>query len=248
MTRASGKALAALGVAAAAHAAPALTALLGVRVRLFPRLAGIGDANRVALTFDDGPDPASTPRFVELLAARGVRATFFLLGSMLARSPRLGRDMVAAGQELAVHGWAHDNLLLCGPSTTYHDLAAARSLIADATSQVPRFFRPPYGVLTTPALLAARRLDLEPVLWTCWGEDWTPTATPQSIVEKVRGGLGGGGTILLHDCDFLTVPGAWRSSLAALPPLLDECARRGFAVGPLREHWSPRQHAETPRS
>jgi peptidoglycan-N-acetylglucosamine deacetylase len=231
---------------AAAHGVPATTVLPQVRLRLFPQLSGIGDSGRVALTFDDGPNPASTPHFIDVLATRNVHATFFLLGSMLEKAPGLGRELVAAGHEVAVHGWTHRNLLLRGPSSTYRDIARAHALIAEVTGRVPRFYRPPYGVLTTAALLTARSLNLTPVLWTCWGKDWTRSATPTSIVDTLRAGLAGGGTVLLHDsdCKFargswrasLLAQGGWRSSLAALPRLLDECERRGLKVGPLDGH------------
>lgn len=229
-------AVATAGVAAAVHAAPALTKLPRLRLRLFSRLAGFGDPDRVALTFDDGPNLASTPRFLDALATRGVRATFFLLGSLLARAPGLGRDLVAAGHEVAVHGWTHRHLLVQGPTATYADLARSQALIAETTGLVPRYFRPPYGVFSASALLAARRLDLTPVLWTCWGRDWTPSATPQSVLATVREGLTGGGTLLLHDWNRAPEPSAWRSTLAALPRLLDDCAERGLRVGPLSEH------------
>lgn len=246
MVRDGWKASAAAVSVVAAQMAPALTGLNRIRLPLFPRLAGVGDPHRVALTFDDGPDPASTPQFVDALAARGVRATFFLLGSMLTKAPGLGRDLVAAGHEVAVHGWAHHNLLLRGPSATYDDLIRARALVAETTGQVPRFFRPPYGLLSAGALLAARRLDLTPVLWTCWGRDWTASATPESVFGTVRAGLTGGGTVLLHDSDCTSAPGAWRSSLAALPYLIDECAARGLQVGPLAEHGGLIGQATTP--
>lgn len=84
--------------------------------------------------------------------------------------------------------------------------------------------------------MAARRLDLTPVLWTCWGRDWTRTATRSSVLDTLRGGLTGGGTVLLHDSDCTSAPGAWRASLAALPHLLEECLSRGWRVGPLGEH------------
>jgi peptidoglycan/xylan/chitin deacetylase (PgdA/CDA1 family) len=230
-----------MGVAAAVHCAPALTALPRVRTRLFPRLAGLGDPDRVALTFDDGPHPDSTPHFVEALRARGVRATFFLLGSMLARTPELGRELVDAGHEVAVHGWGHRNLLLEGPGATYDELARAAEFIAGTTGSRPRFFRPPYGVLSLPALLAARRLELTPVLWSRWGKEWSRSATLGSVRETLTAGLTGGATVLLHDSDCAFASGSgsgsWRFSLAALPVLLDHCADRGLRVGPLREHW-----------
>jgi peptidoglycan/xylan/chitin deacetylase (PgdA/CDA1 family) len=228
---------AAMGVAAALHCAPAVTALPRLRTRLFPRLSGLGDPDSVALTFDDGPHPASTPHFVEALAAHRVRATFFLLGSMLARNPELGRELVAAGHEVAVHGWGHRNLLLERPRATYDELARAYTLIAETTGTRPRFFRPPYGVLSMPALLAARRLELTPVLWTRWGKEWSRSATLRSVRDTLTAGLTGGATVLLHDCDTAFAAGSWRFSLAALPLLFDTCAARGLRVGPLSEHW-----------
>ena len=84
-------AMLALGGLAVGHAGPGVTALGPVRQRFFPRLSGLGRADHVALTFDDGPDPAWTPAFLEVLAKWQVRATFFMLGSMAAREPGLRR-------------------------------------------------------------------------------------------------------------------------------------------------------------
>jgi peptidoglycan/xylan/chitin deacetylase (PgdA/CDA1 family) len=224
------------GAAVLVHTAPALLSVWSRRSGRSAPLAGRGDPKRVALTFDDGPNPASTPHFIETLARYRVHATFFVLGCMAARSPALCRSLVTAGHEVAVHGWTHRNLLLRGPLATYRDLAGTRALLTDLTGQVPRYFRPPYGVFSTPALLAARYLGLTPVLWTCWGKDWTASATPRTVVNTLLPGLTGGATVLLHDSDGGPAPDAWRSTLAALPQLLDECARRGLRVGPLRDH------------
>nr|WP_233473131.1 polysaccharide deacetylase family protein [Longispora fulva] len=223
-------------LAGAAHAVPALTSVAPLRRVLLPDLAGIGDPRHVALTFDDGPDPASTPAFLAALDTAGVRATFFLLGRMLHRAPALGRELAAAGHEIALHGWGHRCLLARGPAGTYDDLARGRDLIADVTGRPPRWWRPPYGVLTTPALTAARRLGLTPVLWTAWGRDWTARATPASVLATVRKDLVGGGTVLLHDSDCTSAPGAWRATLGALPALIDGIRDRGLAIGPLAEH------------
>ncbi|MFJ6198029.1 polysaccharide deacetylase family protein [Micromonospora sp. NPDC092111] len=234
--RTAGRLVTGLAALGGLHLAPAVTALPPLRGRLLHRLDGVGPPDRIALTFDDGPDPESTPRFLEVLAAHRVRATFFLLGSMLLRSPALGRQIVAAGHEVALHGWEHRNLLLRGPVGTCRDIAAGRALVTAVTGQPPRFFRPPYGVLTGAALLTTRRLALRPVLWTCWGRDWTRSADAGSVLARVRSGLSGGGTVLLHDSSCAAAPGAWRAGLNALPHLLDECRRRGWTVGPLGEH------------
>ncbi|WP_329127076.1 polysaccharide deacetylase family protein [Streptomyces sp. NBC_01465] len=224
--------------ATALHAGPLISTFGPLRNRLMPGLSGRGRPGHVALTFDDGPDHLSTPHFLRLLAARDIRATFFLLGSMAVRSPGLVQEMSAAGHEIALHGWAHKPLLLRGPRATYEDLARADGLIGDLTGTPSRLFRPPYGILTGPAHLAVRRLDLTPVLWTTWGEDWRAKATPRSVYDTVVRDLRGGGTILLHDSDCTSTTGSWRTTLAALPRLLDTCAERGWEVGPLREHYT----------
>ncbi len=220
----------------AAHAAPALTTYGPLRNRWLPGLSGRGRTDHVALTFDDGPDPLSTPFFLRELDRHQVRATFFVLGSMARRSPGLLREMAAAGHEIGIHGWRHRPLLLCGPRGTYDDLARARDEVGGITGETPRLFRPPYGVMSTATHLAARRLGLVPVLWTAWGEDWTRHATPRSVHRTVTADLRGGGTVLLHDSDCTSAPGAWRSALGALPLILDTCAREGLTPGPLREH------------
>jgi peptidoglycan/xylan/chitin deacetylase (PgdA/CDA1 family) len=233
--------------AVAAHAAPSITAVSPVRAAMFPTLSGVGLPATIALTFDDGPDPRSTPAFLELLQARGVSATFFLLGAMVHRAPELARRVVQSGHEVGVHGYHHRCLLWRGPKSTMDDLRAARDIVAETTGVRPRWFRPPYGILTTSALVAARSLHLQPVLWTAWGRDWSAGATPDSIVRTVRSGLRPGGTVLLHDSDCTSAPGSWRNTLAALPDLLDYCSRQGWRVGPLRRHGVPRSEVPVQR-
>ena len=229
-------AMLALGGLAVTHAGPGVTALGPVRQRFFPRLSGLGRADHVALTFDDGPDPAWTPAFLEVLAKWQVRATFFMLGSMAARSPGLAAEVAGAGHEVAVHGWAHRYTVLRGPRAVADDLARARDAVAGATGAQPLLYRPPYGVLSAGALAAARRLGLTPVLWTCWGREWTLGATPRSVWATLGGNLTGGATVLLHDSDCTSPPGSAAAALGALPLLLEECAIRGLQAGPVAEH------------
>jgi peptidoglycan/xylan/chitin deacetylase (PgdA/CDA1 family) len=216
--------------------APGLTALAPVRRRLFPRLAGQGEPGHVALTFDDGPDPASTPAVLELLAARQVHATFFLLGSMVTKAPQLAAEIAAAGHEIAVHGWEHRCTITQPPWVVRAQLARAADTVAAAGGRLPRVYRPPYGVLSAGALAAARALTLTPVLWTCWGREWQPGSTPDSVYQTVSRDLAGGGCVLLHDSDCTSPPGSAAAALGALPRILGECGRRGLTVGPLASH------------
>ncbi|MCP2167611.1 polysaccharide deacetylase family protein [Goodfellowiella coeruleoviolacea] len=236
MSRTRG-AVAVAGLSAAlAHLLPVAVSLRPVRMSVLPALAGIGTPGHVALTFDDGPHPGSTPAYLRLLDQHRVRATFFVLGSKLAAHPGLGRDITAAGHEIALHGWTHRCLLRQGPAATYRDLARGGETITEVTGQRPRWFRAPYGVFTGASLGVAALLGLRPVLWTSWGVDWTSRATGSSVLAAVTRQLVGGGTVLLHDGDASAAPGAWRATVAALPGVLDLCRRRGLSVGPLCEH------------
>ncbi len=238
MTRPMRWGTAATGVIAALQWAPALTSITPLRRVLAPALSGISNNGYIALTYDDGPDPRSTPQFLDLLARHNVRATFFLVGEHATTYPDLVRRMAKEGHELAVHGWTHTASPLSPPGQLAADLAQTRELLEDLGEDYVRWYRPPFGVLTTEALWSARRVGLQTVLWSTWGRDWSPRATPTSIVRKVNRVLRPGGTVLLHDTDRESAQDSWRGTLAASDYLLTAWARQGRQVGPLRDHWT----------
>jgi peptidoglycan/xylan/chitin deacetylase (PgdA/CDA1 family) len=172
-----------------------------------------------------------------MLESLDVRATFFVVGEELARHRWIGRAMASAGHEVAVHGWNHAPPL--SPFT--RGLIRSRDLVAEVTTVRPRWFRPPFGVLTTPALIGARRAGLTPVLWSSCGKDWRPRSTPVGVLRTVVSGLVPGATVLLHD--GTSAASAWRASLAALPAVVAVCHERGLRVGPLSEHTDTRHVA-----
>lgn len=231
----AGSALAA-GVTAA-HLLPSVLTVPQLHRRTARRLAGRSDARHVALTFDDGPDPQSTPLFLDLLDRLDIRATFFLLGRQVCRHPETARRIVEHGHEVAVHGWTHTPHLLRTPRAVVADLDRACGAVRSVTGSAPRYWRPPNGVLSGAGLLAARRHGLQPVLWTADGRDWRSDVTPDRVLARIAHRLDAGGTVLLHDSDVTSAPGSWRTTLAAVPGLVGLCRSHDWAVGPLRDHW-----------
>jgi peptidoglycan/xylan/chitin deacetylase (PgdA/CDA1 family) len=231
-------ATAALGAAlAVAHVGPsAVRVVPSVSRVLFPRLHGVGRPDHLALTFDDGPDPRSTPAFLDALANLGWTATFFMLGDMVRGAPGLAAEVTAAGHEIGVHADEHRSHLRRPPGAVLNDLTRAVELIEDTVGSRPFWFRPPYGAISSGTVLAARRLRLRMVLWTSWGKDWRDSATPLNVAAEVERGLAPGATVVLHDSDCASAPGAWRSALGSLPLLADLVEAKDWKVGPLRDH------------
>ena len=197
---------------------------LGVRSR-------VDDPNGVALTFDDGPHPEGTPAVLEVLGDRP--AVFFLAGEQVERYPALARRIVEAGHEVGVHCTRHRNLMRLLPRQVDTDLGQAAAAIRDATGQVARLYRPPYGILTTAALRTARRQGWEIVLWQRDGRDWRADATAESIAGRVLRDVRGGEVLVLHDADHYSAPGSWRNTVAALPSILEELDRLGLRPVPI---------------
>jgi peptidoglycan-N-acetylglucosamine deacetylase len=235
-----GRAAALLGGSLAAgalvHTIPGLATLRRFRCVALPALSGVGRADHVALTFDDGPDEASTPAFLDALDARGWKATFFLLGEQVRRHPDLAAEVVRRGHEIGVHGFEHRNHLTRTALWTTDDLRRAVDAIGEATGEAPRWFRPPYGALSASSLVAARRAQLPVVLWTSWGRDWRAEATAQTVVDDLAATWRSGATVLLHDSDITSAPRSWQAALAALPALGERWSAAGLHVGTLGDH------------
>jgi peptidoglycan-N-acetylglucosamine deacetylase len=209
----------------------------------FPALAGatrllrppLGIADRTVdgrgygLTFDDGPHKDGTPAVLEALAARGVRATFFLVGEQVARNPSLAAEIVAAGHGIGLHCDRHRNQLRLGPRAVREDIVRGAARIEETTGRAIERYRPPYGIFNAAALALVHRNGWRPLLWTHWGRDWEARATPESIVAKLVGrAVAEGSVLLLHDADDYGAEGSWRRTAAALPRVLDELEGRGL--------------------
>jgi peptidoglycan/xylan/chitin deacetylase (PgdA/CDA1 family) len=181
-----------------------------------------------AITFDDGPHAQGTPAVLDVLADHDVRATFFLVGEQVLRTPSLASEIAARGHAIGLHCHRHRNLLRLSPRQVREDHARAVAAIEDASGVTPALYRPPYGILNAEALRSARRAGRRTLLWSHWGRDWERRATPESVAARVTDGAGEGAVLLLHDADDYGAPGCWRATAAALPRVLDTLSERGL--------------------
>jgi peptidoglycan/xylan/chitin deacetylase (PgdA/CDA1 family) len=188
--------------------------------------------HRVALTFDDGPDPDATPRLLRLLAARHLQATFFLIGARAARHPDVVRAIVDAGHEVGNHTWRHRNAWLLPPAAAAREITEGGRILGDILGRPPRLYRPPWGIVNAATLATARRLGLVTVLWSIQHEGLRPRA-PAAQLRHVTDRLHDGAIVDLHDAPGL--PGAPERLLATMPDLLDALESRGYAAVPVGE-------------
>jgi peptidoglycan/xylan/chitin deacetylase (PgdA/CDA1 family) len=188
----------------------------------------------IALTFDDGPDPDSTPAVLDALDAAGVHATFFLLGEQLMRHHAIAREAAARGHELALHGYEHVEHDTLRPQAARDDLARALGAFEAATGRRPRFFRPPYGRFSEASYDACRHLGLEPVYWSSWGMDWEALA-PDRIADLVLRDLGDGSIVLLHDSPRYGHRPDATATAGAIAAIAARAAELGVRLAPLGE-------------
>lgn len=166
-----------------------------LRMRCRARRAG----RRVALTFDDGPDPQRTPAVLDLLARQGVRATFFVVGARAEAHPELVRRMVAEGHVVGNHSYTHSwRFPLRSLGRTVEELRRTGEMLHRITGRQPRLFRPPFGVTNPTIARAVRRLGLDPVGWSIRSLD-TMGQSPERVAARILRRLHPGAVILLHD-------------------------------------------------
>ena len=174
--------------------------------------------NAVSLTFDDGPDPDSTPALLEALRAHKARATFFLLVDQAEAHPELARA-IAAEHEVGLHGLVHTAWLTVTPAKRgARDLVAGRERLQELTGAVVTRFRPPFGA-TSPHLARAAKLA---GLTLTWGRMRTRDGgamTPEALRQRCQA-IQSGDIVILHE--------GKRAAREALPAVLDDLASRGL--------------------
>lgn len=199
---------------------------------------GARDDRRIALTFDDGPDPEWTPRVLDLLGAAGVRGTFFLIGERAARAPGLVRRIAAEGHEVANHSWSHRSPWLLGPRATVDEVCRGHEELAALAGAPPRHFRPPWGMVNAALFGAVRQVGERCVFWSIQPEGQRPAPAERQVSHVLRRAHPGA-IVDLHDAEGTRA--APERLVAALPALLAGLRERGYGSATVGELLSARR-------
>jgi peptidoglycan/xylan/chitin deacetylase (PgdA/CDA1 family) len=190
------------------------------------------DRKVVALTFDDGPNPDATPRILDTLAEKGVRATFFVLGSHAERWPELVRRISSEGHQLGNHGYFHRKLQFRSPFYVRRDIRLGIRAIRRAGAPAPRFFRSPHGFRSPWTTPIASAYGERTVGWSLgvWDSDRPGV---DEIVRRTLEGVKPGSIVLLHDGDGYNPDGDRTQTAAALPQIIDRLKDQGYEFATL---------------
>jgi peptidoglycan/xylan/chitin deacetylase (PgdA/CDA1 family) len=168
----------------------------------------------LTLTFDDGPNPAWTPRLLEILAHHQVLAAFFVVGSHANIEPELVRRISKAGHTVGNHSWSHPNLSVTSAKRVREELRRTTDRLQQITGQPVRYFRPPFGGRRPVVITIARELGMTPVLWNAITSDWKEGSAEKialqlsAKIDRLRL-QGHSANLVLHDGDH-SAPSAFR--------------------------------------
>jgi peptidoglycan-N-acetylglucosamine deacetylase len=161
-------------VVLAAAAATTAYAAVYPRAQMFgPTVCHTNSPRKLAITFDDGPNPSITPKLLDLLDRYKARATFFVIGKFTRECPELVRETLARGHVIGNHTDAHPNLFWLKPDRITVELRCCNSGIREAIDAAPKWFRPPFGMRNPWVIPAARELGMSTVMWTLIPGDWS---------------------------------------------------------------------------
>lgn len=174
----------------------------------------------IAMTFDDGPHPQNTPRLLDMLRARNIKATFYVIGRNVDLYPAVVRRTVAEGHEIGNHTYTHRLLSKLGDADVRQEMARTRDAIARAAGVQPRTMRPPYGgLLQRQRELVHAEFSYPTILWSVDPLDWKRPG-PSVVASRIVSGTTPGGIVLAHDLHSQTVD--------AMPAALDGLLRQGY--------------------
>lgn len=184
---------------------------------------------KVALTFDDGPNPVYTPMILDVLRKRNVRATFFLVGKHVEKYPEVARRIVQEGHEVGSHSYLHRDLVPSTRNMVLSELERAEKAFYNVHGFKPGLFRPPRGLYSEAVRRLIEQRGYQLVLWSISGMDWSG-ASPEKIARRVVSRINPGAIILLHDSGALlkSEGGSRINTVKATELIIDRLLEMGF--------------------
>jgi peptidoglycan-N-acetylglucosamine deacetylase len=178
------------------------------------------DGPYIAMTFDDGPSPETTPRLLEILKQRNIKATFFMIGQNAQANPAIVQRILSEGHEIGNHSWTHPQLSKLSDDRVTEEITKTQTAIKNACGYTPVLLRPPYGAITARQKeWIEKQFGLSVIIWSVDPFDWKRPGA--SVIEqRILAGARPGAIILSHDIHKQTVD--------AMPATLDALAAKGF--------------------
>lgn len=173
----------------------------------------------IALTFDDGPFPRYTHQVLEILEKNEIRATFFMIGSMVKAYPKIAREVRDAGHVIGNHSWSHPSR----PKDPVGQVHNTDVILRSTVGEISPIFRPPYGIMKNGMAAAAEKEKQSVIIWSSAGSDWSKKSTANSIYTQVMRYIHPGGIILLHDGG-----GNRSATVRALPDIIAKLRSEGY--------------------
>ena len=189
----------------------------------------------IALTFDDGPYPPYTDRLLDVLKAKRVHATFFLVAEQAQQYPELVRRMTAEGHTVGLHAFRHRDFLKLTEEEKRKDLEQGKNLLRDITGKNPVYWRPPHGFRDFSVMETAAAQNLTVVNWSVIPRDWTGIDS-QEIYRRVMDKADDGAIVLLHDGDSPGYKASRQATVDAVAPLIDSLREKGYHLVSLEEY------------
>jgi len=178
------------------------------------------DGPFIALTFDDGPNATLTPKLLDLLAARHLKATFFVVGQNAADHPDILKRAVREGHEIANHSWSHPNLGKMSDEAVRRELQKTDDAIAAAIGKRPTLMRPPYGSITAnQKRWIHNEFGYRIIIWDVDPLDWKRPG-PSVVTARILKETKAGSIVLAHDIHPPTIE--------AMPATFDQLIKKGF--------------------
>ncbi|AEM78381.1 polysaccharide deacetylase family protein [Thermoanaerobacter wiegelii] len=174
----------------------------------------------VALTFDDGPIPEYTKKYIDILKSMEVKATFFVIDKNAQKHPELLKYIYENGNEIGLHSYSHFNMSKMKPEQMVEELYKTQKIVVESTGVKPILFRPPYGAFNKTLLEISDALGLHVVLWNVDPDDWRSPAV-ENVVNRVISHTKNGSVILMHE--------GKTNTLAALPQIMEKLKSEGYS-------------------